>query len=258
MAVKVREVEEMRRVAAIYDAHGNLPALEAVLEEVRRADVDGVVVGGDVVPGPMPRETLERLLELEVSARFIQGNGETAVLAAASGDDLGHLPEPVREAVRWTAGRLDREHLGLIAEWPKTVRLEVEGLGEVLFCHATPRDENEVFTRATPEKRLLPVFRGLDVGVVVCGHTHMPFDRRVGEVRVVNAGSVGLPFGEPGACWLLLGPDVELRRKPYDLERAARRIRGTADPQASQFAQDLLQPRSERETLELFSRVELG
>ena len=72
-------------IAAIYDIHGNLPALEAVLEEVRQAGVDGVVVGGDLIPGPMPRETLACLTEFEIPVECIYGNGEVAVLQLDSG-----------------------------------------------------------------------------------------------------------------------------------------------------------------------------
>jgi predicted phosphodiesterase len=246
------------RVAAIYDIHGNLPALEAVLEDARRAEVERIVVGGDVVPGPMPREALTRLLELEIPVDFIQGNGEAAVLAVMAGGEPTTVPEPFREVVRWTARQLDPEHEARMAGWPATLRLEVPGLGGVLFCHATPRSDTEIFTRRTPEERLLPVFAGLDVPIVVCGHTHMQFDRRIGEVRVVNAGSVGMPFGEPGADWLLLGPDVLLRRTPYDLATAAERVRGTSYPQAEQFAEgNILRPPAEAEMLEAFSRAEL-
>src|SRR4051794_22426905 len=113
------------RVAAIYDIHGNLPALEAVLEEIRQAAVDHIVVGGDVVPGPMPRETLARLLDLEVPVQFIQGNGEVAVLAQRAGTALGNLPEQAREAIRWTAEQLDPEDEQLLASWPKTLRREI-------------------------------------------------------------------------------------------------------------------------------------
>jgi putative phosphoesterase len=246
------------RVAAIYDIHGNLPALEVVLQEIRQAEVDHVVVGGDVVPGPMPRETLSCLLDLKVPVQFIQGNGEVAVLAQMAGMDPGTLPERALETVRWTAEQLGPEDERLFASWPKTLRLEVSGFGEVLFCHATPRNENECFTRLTPEDRLVPVFGGLDVPVVICGHTHMQFDRRIGKIRVVNAGSVGMPFGEPGADWLLLGPGVQLRHTPYDLTKAAERIRGTKYPQAQDFAaHNVLQPPSEKEMLEVFTRAEL-
>ena len=146
-------------VAAIYDIHGNLPALEAVLHDIHRAEVDRVVVGGDVVPGPMPRETLARLLELDIPVQFIQGNGEVAVLAQMAGADPGSLPEQAREAVDWTAEQLTADHMRLLASWPKTASLEIDGLGEVLFCHATPRNENECFTRLTSEDRLLPIFQ---------------------------------------------------------------------------------------------------
>ncbi len=245
------------RVAAIYDIHGNLPALEAVLQEIRRAEVDLVVVGGDVLPGPMPRETLACLRDLEVPVRLIHGNGDREVLAERAGTEVS-VPESYRETLRWVAEQLDPEHERWLAGWPATIRVEIPGLGEVLFCHATPRNDTEIFTRSTPEDRVLPAFAEVDAPVVVCGHTHMPFDRVIGGVRVVNAGSVGMPFGEPGADWLLLGPGVQPRHTPYDLERAAERIRRTSYPQAEEFAaRDVLQPRSEGEILELFARVEI-
>jgi putative phosphoesterase len=246
------------RIAAIYDIHGNLPALEAVLEEIRQAEADRIVVGGDVVPGPMPRETLSCLLDLDIPIQFIQGNGEVAVLAEMAGTDPVGVPEQFREIIRWTAQQLGPEHERLFAGWPQTLRLEIPGVGKVLFCHATPRSDTEIFTRLTPEDRLLPVFEGAGVPVVVCGHTHMQFDRRIGGVRVVNAGSVGMPFGKAGADWLLLGPDVQLRHTSYDLARAAERVRATAYPQAQEFAaRNVLQPPSEEEMLALFSRAEL-
>src|SRR5205823_4443179 len=168
------------------------------------------------------------------------------------------VPEQAREVVRWVAQQLHPEQERWLASWPKTLRIEIGGLGEVLFCHATPRSDTEIFTRLTPDDRLLPVFEGLDVPLVVCGHTHMQFDRRVGKIRVVNAGSVGMPFGEPGAYWLLLGPDVQLRHTPYDLTYAAERIRATSYPQAHDFAaRSVLRPPSEREILETFGRIEL-
>jgi predicted phosphodiesterase len=246
------------RVAAIYDIHGNLPALEAVLQDIRHAGVDEVVVGGDVVPGPLPRETLACLLGLNVPARFIRGNGEAAVLAEMAGTGASNVPEPSRGILRWVAQQLDAEHGQLLAGWPPTLRVHIPGLGEVLFCHATPRSDTEIFTRLTPKDRVLPAFAGVDVPLVVCGHTHMQFDRNIGATRVVNAGSVGMPYGEPSAYWLLLGPGVELRHTSYDLAAAAERIRGTSYPQAQEFAaNDILHPRSESEALALLGKAEL-
>jgi predicted phosphodiesterase len=248
----------MMRVAAIYDIHGNLPALEAVLQDIRQAEVELVVVGGDVVPGPMPSETIACLLGLQIPVQFLQGNGDREVLAQKAGMETGAVPEAFREVMRWVARQLPPEHERLLAGWPQTLHVGIPGLGEVLFCHATPRSDTEIFTRSTPEDRVLPAFAGVDVPLVVCGHTHMQFDRMIGGIRVVNAGSVGMPFGEPGADWLLLGPDVQLRRTLYDLTKAAERIRGTEYPQAQEFAAgNILQPPSEREMLELFSKAEL-
>jgi putative phosphoesterase len=246
------------RIAAIYDIHANLPALEAVIAEIRQEGVDGVVVGGDVLPGPMPLETLERLQHLDLPVQFIYGNGEVAVLEQLAGRDPAAVPEPYRPIIRWTAEQLGPEHERFLAAWPKTLRRNLPGLGEVLFCHATPRNEHECFTRLTPQSRLLPVFAGLGAALVVCGHTHMQFDRQVGRTRVVNAGSVGMPFGCSRAQWLLLGPDVALRSTRYDLREAAKRIRATPYPQAEDFARNsVLRPPAERAMLEVFSRAEL-
>jgi predicted phosphodiesterase len=258
----------MMRVAALYDIHSNFPALEAVLSKVHQAGVDQIVVGGDVVPGPMPRETLKRLLDLDLPVQCIHGNGELAMLAQMSASDEslvtywgttsgGPLPEQYRPGYRWTVQQLYPDYEPVLASWPKTLRLEINGLGTVLFCHSTPRSETEVFTRLTPEERLLPLFEGLNVSAVVCGHTHMQFDRMIGKTRVINAGSVGEPFGEPGAYWLLLGPDVQLRRTSYDLNEAAERIRETQYPQARESAEGILHPPSESEMLERFGKAEL-
>lgn len=245
------------RVAAIYDIHGNLPALEAVLEEVRLAEAELIVVGGDVVPGPMPRETLACLLDLNVPVQFIQGNCEIDALAEMTGTGAPRFPEQVREIMRWSAQQIFPEYEQFVAGWAKTLRIEIDGLGAVLFCHATPRDDNEIFTRLTSEELLLPIFEGLDASIVVCGHTHMQFDRMVGSVRVVNAGS-GMPFGESGADWLLLDADIQLQHTTYNLTKAADRVRQTNYPQAREFAANyILQPPKEEQMLEVFTRAEL-
>ena len=246
------------RVAALYDIHANLPALEAVIADVRRAGVDQIVVGGDVVPGPMPRETIEYLLALDIPVQFIEGNGDRDVLARMRGVEPLSVPAEFRDAITWNATQLNPEFEPLLAGWPQILRLSLPGLGDVLFCHATPRSDNEIFTRLTPEPRLVPIFSRLNVVVAVCGHTHMQFDRLVGQTRVVNAGSVGMPFGDPGAYWLLIGPDVQLRRTQYDLSAAAARIRRTSYPQAEEFAaRNIIRPPSEAGILESFARVEL-
>jgi putative phosphoesterase len=245
------------RIAALCDIHGNLPALEAVLEEVRRTKVDAIVVGGDVLPGPMPRETIELLQQLDIPVKFIYGNGDREVLSMLAGIDTG-LPEQFREMIRWNGGQLTRGQREFVKDWPAKLTLDLADIGEVLFCHATPRNDTEIFTRLTAEERLVPVFEGVSAAVVVCGHTHMQFDRMVGPIRVVNAGSVGMPFGKPGAYWLLLGPHLELRRTSYDLEAAAARIRATSYPQAEEFAaNNVLKVPGEEEILAGFAQAEL-
>jgi len=229
-----------------------------VLEDIKSAGVERIIVGGDVLPGPMPHETIARLLALDVPVQFIHGNGDRVVRAQMNGQEPTEVPEPFRDIIRWTAAQLSREDEQLLASWPLTLRVQVQGLGDVFVCHATPRNDLEIFTRLTPEEPLLPVFAGVDAPLVVCGHTHMQFDRKVGATRVVNAGSVGMPFQDPGAYWLLLGPDVQLRKTTYDLEKAARLVRQTTYPRADEFAaRNILQPPTEAATLEAFKNVEL-
>jgi putative phosphoesterase len=241
------------RVAALYDIHGNLPALEAVLAELPRAGVTHVVVGGDVLPGPMPVEALDLLNQLSLPVHYLRGNGDREVLALKA-TGRSSVPEPYLSGMKWNADQLGPEHIAQISAWSENISVEMPVLGHVLFIHATPRNDTEVFTKLTPEEQLRPLFEGVSSSLVVCGHTHMQFDRRAGTVRVVNAGSVGMPFGPPGAYWLLLGPDVELRHTPYDLSRAAERIRATAYPGADAFAlNNVIEPPEEQAMLIAFS-----
>lgn len=245
------------RIAALYDIHGNLPALEAVLSAVESEGVDRVVVGGDVMPGPRPGACLDRLLSLGDRVLFLHGNGEADVVRLARNEAVARVPERLHALLSWTAERLEPRHLEAIAEWPSTRTLPIPGLGRVLFCHATPRDDWEIFTRRSPEAALRPVFEGVDADVVVCGHTHMPADRRVGGVRVVTAGSVGLPFGRAGAHWLDLDPSgIAFRRIDYDAEAALRGFADTGYPGLPDFR--IVGPPSEEEMLDAFDAVALG
>jgi predicted phosphodiesterase len=247
------------RVAALYDIHGNLPGLEAVLAEIRAVGVDRVVIGGDVLPGPMPRECLDVLLDLGIPTDFIIGNGDRETIAARHGLMSSLIPASFRESIEWNAAQLTDADEDTVNGWPITKSLRIDGVGEVLFCHATPRNDTEVFTSATSDERLRPIFDPLGVSVVVCGHTHMQFDRMVGGTRIVNAGSVGMPFDTPGAYWLMLSSGIELRKAEYDLERAATRVRQTAYPQAEIFATNsILNPPTKQMMTETFSKSELS
>jgi predicted phosphodiesterase len=249
-------------LAALYDVHGNLPALEAVLADIRREGVEQIVVGGDVLPGPMPLECIELFLELEVPVHFIMGNGDREVLARMSNTETDWYrtacPE-WREPIDWTAQQLSPKHANVIATWPATVTLNIDGVGDVLFCHATPRNDTDIFTRATSEDKLLPIFGKVEQSPVVCGHTHMQFDRMVGKTRVINAGSVGMPFGRTGADWLLLNSHVQFRHTSYDMDDAAERIRQTQYPQASTFVEQYVRHSPDKEAMmQAYRRAELS
>src|SRR5919109_853315 len=161
------------RVAALYDIHGNLLALDAVLADVRQAGVDRIVVGGDVLPGPMPRETLERLRALDVPTDFLKGNGDRETLDE-SPDRPSRIPDAGRQQLRWCQSQLDEAQRAVIAAWPPGVRLDLAGIGSVLFCHATPRSDEEIVTPLMPEALLQPIVDGA-ADMVVCGHVHVQF-----------------------------------------------------------------------------------
>ena len=196
------------RVAALYDVHGNLPALEAVLVDVASAGVDEIVVGGDVLWGPLQVECVTTLRS--AGARFLAGNCERDVL------------HPTGEVDHWCSGRLNGETRSFVETWPKTIDEVIEGVGRVIFCHATPRDVDEILTTLTPDEDVRASLVDVEADVVVCGHMHVQFERSVpGVARLVNAGSVGLAYqGSPGARWALLGEEIEFRRTEYDVERA--------------------------------------
>jgi predicted phosphodiesterase len=246
------------RVAALYDIHANVPALDAVLAELERAGVDRVVIGGDVVPGPLPVETLARLRTLGDRAEFVRGNGDRWVVDAfdASGSMTEQDERPQRPWAAWTAQAIDRRDRDLLASFPDRVVLDVDGLGPTLFCHGSPRDDEELLTALTPERRWRSALEGVGELVVVCGHTHAQFDRQLGPWRVVNAGAVGLPYeGRAGAYWVLLGPDVEHRRTDYDLDSALAAMRNGGNPDTDELLREsLVDPADPRKVAELFER----
>ncbi len=247
------------RVAAIYDIHGNAPALQAVLDEIETLHVDLVIVGGDVLPGPQPLECFSALDTVKPPIRFIRGNGEREVLNLIDGNVSTAVPEQYLEAMRWVAQQLGDNLVQKIKRWPMTTSVPMPAFGNAMFCHATPLSDSDLFTSQTPEQQLVSTFNKAEAALVVCGHTHMQFARTIGNTRVVNAGSVGMPFGPPGAYWLLLERELNLRRTEYSLNAAAEQIRNTSYPGANDYAQRyVLNPPSEAEMRKQFEQAALG
>ena len=238
------------RVAALNDIEGNLPALEAVLAEAEDAGVDAVVCGGDVVTGPFPAEVFDRLASL-AEVHFLRGNLERLVVDGV--DEYGR---------DWSADRLrlGDARLAAIASRPLSVELDIEGVGRTLFCHAIPTDDEPIFTHVTSDDDVADLLGDLAADVVVCGHTHIQFDRRLAnDLRVVNAGSVGRPFERPaGAYWALLGPGVDLRRTTYDVAAAVDSMRGAGADVDDELLDDLLEPPDRDETTARFESARGG
>jgi putative phosphoesterase len=219
------------RIAALYDVHGMVQALDAVLAEPDVESADRIVIGGDVAAGPFPRESLERLRALGDRALWVRGNAD-------------------RELTGWPREQLTDEEAAFLRDLPGG-----QALGRVLFCHATPRSDEELLTEISPEEAWLESFAEVDAELVVAGHTHMQLDRTVGDVRFVNAGSVGMPYeDEVAAFWALIdGQEVEFRKTPFDVERAAAEIAASGWPGAQEFvAENVLAAPSRAEATQLF------
>jgi putative phosphoesterase len=217
----------MMRISALYDVHANLPALRAVLADVDASDL--VLVGGDVVWGPWPQETMDILRGLG-NVDFIMGNADRDVFDRVGGD--------WKVANDWCADRLDVDHLTFLASRPAT--LSFDG---VLFCHGSPRSDTENITTRTSDERVREAFADVSESTVVFGHTHAQFERVVDRWRLVNPGSVGNPFGEPGAYWArFVDGEPELRFTSYDVDAAAEAVIASGWPHADMLAKQLREP----------------
>ena len=243
------------RVAALYDIHGNLAALDAVLAELEDEAVELVVVGGDVAAGPFPAACWDRARELGSRAVTIRGNAERELVECrarlAAGTAIVDPSDPWSLRDHWVAGELSRAQLDAMAELAPTAVAD-----GVLYCHGSPRRDDEIITAYSPLERVRAALEGVRERLVVIGHTHVQFERVVAQTRLVNAGSVGLPYGEPGAYWLLIDDgEVEWRRTPYDVAAAAAAIRLSGFPEAGAYADDLLAPASAEEALAFFEQL---
>jgi predicted phosphodiesterase len=225
-------------VLSLYDIHGNLDALDAVLADPRAALPDAVVVGGDAVPGPFARETLARLDSLSVPVHWVRGNGEREVAEAIDAQVPAPGDLPARTAAI-AAAELGAERARGLGALPLIVRLD-----GVLFCHASPRRDDEMLTRLSTPERWARALVGVAAELVVAGHTHQQDDRVVGGVRFVNAGSVGLPYeGDAAARWLWVADgEPELRQTAYDGARAGARILAAGWPDERSVRAALVDP----------------
>ncbi len=225
-------------VAVLSDVHGVLPVLDAVLAEPEVASAELIVVTGDHAAGPMPVPVLDRLVGLGERCRLVRGNADRELVAICAGAWSEH-PES-----RWAAAQLRPDQIRLLADLPHPLYLEIDGFGPVVFCHGTPRDDEEVVLVDTRLEKWAEVFAELEPAVrtVVCGHTHMPFVRLVDRRLVVNPGSIGMPYGRPGGSWALLcDGQVSLRHTAVDLDAAIGSvIAGSGYPDRAAWAEEYL------------------
>lgn len=215
------------QIAVLADVHGNLPALRAVLAQLDRETVDAIVVAGDVCSGPLVRDALELLEARPEPLHWIAGNSERETVTVFDG---GEIPDgPAGRAAAWSSGQLDPRWRDAVAGWPIAVTLD-----GVRFCHGSPRRDDEILTRGTPDPALAEALTGVPEALVIGGHTHQQHIRRIRDDLVyANAGSVGLPYeGNPDAFWILVADGVaQLRETTYDQVAALGELRASGYPE---------------------------
>lgn len=191
------------RIGIISDIHGNLPALEAVLQDMERRSLDRVINLGDIVfRGPFPEECLA--VYRSMGAPALLGNTEVWLT-----EPEPRLPDPLPRVREWTRRRLKDEDLADLAALPESLSLAADGI-KVLFVHGSPRSNMEFLFPFSEEAKLAEALSGADAQVVVCGHTHWSFQRRIGGLQLIGVGSVGLPFdGDPRAAYAVLDVGAE-------------------------------------------------
>ena len=241
------------KVALIADIHANLPALQAVLAHARKRKVKAIWNAGDFVGyGPFPDEVVRRVREEE--ALSIAGNYDLKVLRADRPPRAKDKDPEKRYAFKWALDNLSPESREHLASLPRELRLNVAGW-RVLLTHGSPESNKEHLTPETPKSRLRRLARKAKADLIVCGHSHAPFARRVGAHWFVNPGSVGRPDdGNPQASYAVAdlrrvgggsrpaSLAVRHYRVPYDTERTAERIRQLGLPES--FARMVLEGRS--------------
>ena len=240
-------------VAVLSDIHGVLPALDAVLAEPDVASAERIVLTGDIATGPQPTEVLDRLLGLGDRVTWVRGNADRELVQLARGEPI-EIPD---EITPWAAAQLRPGDVEWLGQLPHPVSLAVDGFGEVLFCHGTPRDDQEVVLVDTRLERWAEILDSLPehVMTVVCGHTHMPFTRLAHRRQIINPGSVGMPYGRAGAHWALLaGGAVSLRRTTFDVDGACAAVcHQSSYPGAAEWVDYFLRSRaSDAEALTAF------
>jgi diadenosine tetraphosphatase ApaH/serine/threonine PP2A family protein phosphatase len=206
-------------LALLYDVHGNLLALEAVLEDAASAGADRFFLGGDyAVAGGWPLETVGRLKQLD--ARWIRGNADRWL------DDAPDAPEPMQPVIERAREALGDDLIAELAGLPETA-----DDGDVLFCHGSPGSDMKSFL-PEPNDFDAELLTGVEARRVVFGHTHLAFQREgPGGIELVNPGSVGLPWdGDHRSAYALVHDDrrVEQRRVEYDWRAAAAAVRERA------------------------------
>ena len=234
--------------AALYDIHGNTTALEAVLTELQNISIENLIFGGDVIPGPDPMACLEILEGLPYPIIYIIGMEKRQLYRPNKGTSIV-TPENVQNVIQWTEDQLSESWIQKIETWKKTYSV-LRPSDSILSCHATPDSTTDIFTKMTQADKLPSSIAKAAEETIFCGHTHMQYDRNRLNKRILNPGRVGMPFGEPGAYWLLIDEEIHLMKTEYNFVKAASHVINSEYPDDETFAQEnILNPPGQEKML---------
>lgn len=222
------------KIAALYDIHGNAPALKAVLEKLNALKPDLIVLGGDLLSGPLPLATLALIEQLkhQFSVTAVLGNNDQDILDIKQGKNL-NLSDNAKQQMIWTANQLNASQLNWLNQFPLT-----KTIGNLFFCHAVEKDNHTIFTPHNRQAQIQALFSGVSVPTIICGHTHLQFHLRLDNGQeIFNAGSVGMPFADQaGAQWLWIDGDTfQFKQTPIDQNATSECIAKSQFPFVNQF-----------------------
>ncbi|MBW4035538.1 MAG: metallophosphoesterase family protein [Proteobacteria bacterium] len=242
------------KIAVLADIHGVLPALDAVLADPAIRTADRIIALGDIAAGPQPNEVMHRLLALGDRVEWLIGNADRELIEYRRGRRT-EMPDDIAE---FAAQTITDQNIALLETLPLTLHLTIEGLGPTLFCHATPRADDDIILVDSPYPRWDEVFAAIapEIKTIVCGHTHMPFARLVRGRMVINPGSVGMPYGRPLPHWAVLGPAITFIRSPMDLDEACLSVCETSTfPEIADWADYFIRAKaSDEDVINLFGQ----
>jgi len=231
---------QIMKLAILSDIHGNEQAFKSVLEDISKINVTHLVILGDIsFRGAKPKQCLDLVKGLD--AKVIKGNADEWIVR---GVQQGEVPEKALAMMQaeqsWAKSKLSDEDLHYLKSLPETLEIPLTNQIQLYACHATPTSLFDVISDQATNEEFLPFIEANErANYYVYGHIHLPFTRQFSGKKIINTGSVGLPFdGDPRASYIVFDRtekdiQIQFRRVSYDVEQACQDLDDEGYPESA-------------------------